>query len=100
PSLELSTLSLHDALPIFPRVFSTAADPGQHVWIGAGERTIVLQRRSDGLPVVFTREPMLPKHCAQAPTATAATAVTALVEILERSEEHTSELQSRENLVC
>lgn len=69
---------------LLPRVFSTAADPGQHVWIGAGERTIVLQRRSDGLPVVFTREPMLPKHCVQAPTATAAIAVTALVEILEQ----------------
>src|SRR5690606_40743785 len=91
PPTPFYTLSLHDALPIF-----AAAVLGRSVagWLGLGQRTIIepltagmsgpranaihtaadLGAKDDpaGLPAVFQ----------------------------SRSEEHTSELQSRENLVC
>src|SRR3712207_8664223 len=75
---EIYTLSLHDALPIFPRV-GLGRDPGQ-VQRVAGEvgdvldlRHLVVVRQDDGA---------------------------ALVGQPARSEEHTSELQSRQYLVC
>src|SRR5690606_41386921 len=73
PSIELSPLSLHDALPILysPGVRSTCASPSN------------LTSRSS----TTDRAGML------MPSARVSVAKT-------RSEEHTSELQSRENLVC
>lgn len=67
---------------LLPRVFSSAQNPGQHTWIGAGERTLVLQRLSDGLPVIFTREPFLPRHCSQPPENSAVNVVVTVSEIL------------------
>ncbi len=48
---------------LMPRVFSAAGPAGQHDWVAASYQTLVLQRRSDGIPVVFTREPFLPSSC-------------------------------------
>src|SRR3712207_8357152 len=73
---EIYTLSLHDALPI-----SRQHRPGQ---AALGQALPILSRQSG-----------LPRRC---PTA-AALAVSARV-CLRRSEEHTSELQSRQYLVC
>src|SRR3712207_7381145 len=76
---EIYTLSLHDALPIYPPrrregVQQVAAVPlGHHARVGEHHHAAVA-RRADQPP-----EPLL-----QA----------------ERSEEHTSELQSRQYLVC
>lgn len=67
---------------LLPRVFSSSQNPGQHIWIGAGERTLVLQRLSDGLPVMFTREPFLPRHCDTPPDASAVAVVDTVAEIL------------------
>src|SRR5690606_42012876 len=64
---ERSTLSLHDALPIFPG--QRAGAPGH------------------ALGVPLSRHPRRAGHGHRQRRAT-------------RSEEHTSELQSRENLVC
>ncbi|PHR64743.1 MAG: hypothetical protein COA51_07020 [Idiomarina sp.] len=69
---------------LLPRVFSSAQNPGQHTWVGAGERTLVLQRLSDGLPVIFTREPFLPSHCLQSPKQSAAQVITTLSEVLSQ----------------
>src|SRR5207253_11025883 len=66
PTTEISTLSLHDALPIFVRAVARRSHPASR-----------LGRRS------------APQLCGLA------LAVTSL-----RSEEHTSELQSRGHLVC
>src|SRR5690606_41160969 len=94
-STEIPTLSLHDALPISWAVPSASvgdahpytraiAHPGGWRW------RIPLQHRM-GNGLVFSTEYTDPEE--------------ALDEFLgavegERSEEHTSELQSRENLVC
>src|SRR5690606_41138904 len=70
PPTEIYTLSLHDALPI------------------SASRTMPETRsRSSSLPLSTIR--------ISAPNSIAARASSAM-----RSEEHTSELQSRENLVC
>src|SRR5207302_3330862 len=67
---SVSSLSLHVALPIFPCVPRAAARPRR--WPGARRRS-----RGNGCS---------PRDRRRAPG--------------QRSEEHTSELQSRENLVC
>src|SRR5437868_9862635 len=68
PPTEIYTLSLHDALPIWPRSgSSTARSPA---WNGAPRSTPVRTCTS--------------RSCGRSP----------------RSEEHTSELQSRFDLVC
>src|SRR5436309_9020692 len=72
---EFYTLSLHDALPIFPGaercVRDGEGDREQHEARGPGAHVDADGRRSS--------------CCSRPPS---------------RSEEHTSELQSRENLVC
>src|SRR5690606_41940932 len=74
PPTELSTLSLHDALPIYGRLWSydPASDAQEFVDLGP-------DCKNPGY--VATRGETVYLACA-------------------RSEEHTSELQSRENLVC
>src|SRR5690606_41661878 len=95
----LDTPSLHDALPIFPRLLGRA---GQHL------PRVRLQEVVDDLqrlhPSVSDQiEPLV--HVAvrwaerRAPLAQLSFA-TQRLQRLPRSEEHTSELQSRENLVC
>src|SRR3712207_6957201 len=74
---EIYTLSLHDALPIFvlrgvARRLQTAVRPSDTVARLGGDEFVVLVEQAD-------------------PDA---------VEALARSEEHTSELQSRQYLVC
>src|SRR3712207_7787653 len=68
---EIYTLSLHDALPIFPSVRTTP--------LSSADRTLVLMRTST------PRRRSTPRACSPS---------------CGRSEEHTSELQSRQYLVC
>src|SRR3712207_6931464 len=68
---EIYTLSLHDALPIFLRAGLAHAGSAHHVARG-------LPRRDHRVDVLLRRH----------------------AHVDERSEEHTSELQSRQYLVC
>src|SRR3712207_8125839 len=72
---EIYTLSLHDALPILPN----------HSKIGQEK-----QEGGDKMPIYITTDydPVPPGL------------YTARLDMIERSEEHTSELQSRQYLVC
>src|SRR3712207_8516446 len=67
---EIYTLSLHDALPIYYGI-------EQIGWLGRSKPTAMYYRR-------FQEEPPIPQMSEEA----------------IRSEEHTSELQSRQYLVC
>src|SRR5690606_39966885 len=78
---ELYTLSLHDALPIWTRL--RARQPGSGAALGPA-------RGGSG-----TQEPD-----AAAPQALGDPRRAGFARRRTRSEEHTSELQSRENLVC
>src|SRR5690606_41744122 len=93
---ELSTLSLHDALPIWPvlrqlqrhrlaRRFSRVRVAGAH--------------RAGGEPARVSGSPGRRPAPRQVGAGGAAAAAEAGLQ-RNRSEEHTSELQSRENLVC
>src|SRR5690606_41467034 len=90
---DMSTLSLHDALPI------SACWPARHLR-GAADRCAVSRGGQDIMSQLSQVQDVLlaePRgFCA---------GVDRAIEIVERalaqrSEEHTSELQSRENLVC
>src|SRR5690606_41296234 len=88
PTTEICTLSLHDALPIcrpwFPRLVVSSR-------IGArirGDAGIDIRSRSDARRTGACRA--ADPHPPASPPASQD----------HRSEEHTSELQSRENLVC
>src|SRR3712207_7870601 len=76
---EIYTLSLHDALPILPTMHLAAERDQRRV---ADPRREEQQRR--------------PPH----PRATRRLAGTGVAAVRVRSEEHTSELQSRQYLVC
>src|SRR5690606_40346938 len=84
-SIEIYTLSLHDALPILK---------------------LDAPFREDGLPTLRrrTRRLMRDRPVATAAhvadVAKAAPVIARRILLPSRSEEHTSELQSRENLVC
>src|SRR5690606_41444002 len=95
---DMYTLSLHDALPIFDQLATLedqqggdAADTvlGRDLGVGVDveldDLQLAVELVSDGL------------HVRSEGTAGAAPRGP---EVHERSEEHTSELQSRENLVC
>src|SRR5439155_24317152 len=87
---EIYTLSLHDALPISILV----VQPGQDVGIGDDRVAAQLQAAvafGDGAPVVLHQ---IDEH----PLARLGEERGDL--LAERSEEHTSELQSRGHLVC
>src|SRR5690606_40449598 len=82
---ELYTLSLHDALPISPRLCPLA-----------GQRPEPAHRAGDHQPAVG--EALRHRH--RAHHQRLRHAGRSAVPPGARSEEHTSELQSRENLVC
>src|SRR5690606_40964189 len=99
PTTDIHTLSLHDALPIF------CSAPPCRVRCGCLRETISAsdQRRcAAGPPAQPARRRLvlwtgLWVSCATAPGPSQKRAPNGA---LFRSEEHTSELQSRENLVC
>src|SRR5690606_42135505 len=84
---EIYTLSLHDALPIFEDLHRGVrvhlADPAQHHQRGP-------HRRSDPAEAGEVDGPVRAQYVPEGRPAG----------LGARSEEHTSELQSRENLVC
>src|SRR5690606_42140312 len=84
---EIYTLSLHDALPIF-QIGITASRQDQGLPLAVGEFFGYKKGAAhlSGLPRRFCRS--IGRH------------ITNKNSKVERSEEHTSELQSRENLVC
>src|SRR5690606_42136331 len=84
---EPYTLSLHDALPIYPSPADVGALPRrvEHRLEGVGGVGVVHGQR-EGLTLVDALEPTGDDGDGG--------------EAAGRSEEHTSELQSRENLVC
>src|SRR2546421_12364074 len=71
---EIYTLSLHDALPIFPKPESYGKDSFNPQCVGFSPNTVIVDR----LRPCSARSPRTG----------------------DRSEEHTSELQSRSDLVC
>src|SRR5690606_42108702 len=99
PSAETSTLSLHDALPIYDtatwltpegiplrRVYTASDLEGlDHLDVPPGFPPYV----RGPYPTMYVRSPWTIRQYAGFSTAEES-----------RSEEHTSELQSRENLVC
>src|SRR5690606_39404627 len=95
PASHTSPLALHDALPIFKPLLGNAAG-----WVIAAGLGVIYV----ALLGVASRYPDLEMDDPEAPTMvmpqTRPTLMTGLHYILPRSEEHTSELQSRENLVC
>src|SRR5690606_40690860 len=84
---HISTLSLHDALPISPIPGSDLP----HVLSGDDLRNMMLGETSEE---VKRKTSLLTR------VATKIGAATGMTANIDRSEEHTSELQSRENLVC
>src|SRR5206468_6268791 len=88
------TLSLHDALPI--------SEPPACRQRLAGERVVGLARVGV-VEVIAAKKPLRVVAVVLQIRARAETALGAFVEVqceLQRSEEHTSELQSRSDLVC
>src|SRR5690606_41774997 len=75
---EIYTLSLHDALPIFAGWTRTSIPSGVR---SARHNSLITQPISRALATSAAVTPVMPSR-------------------YTRSEEHTSELQSRENLVC
>src|SRR2546427_6524823 len=77
---EIYTLSLHDALPIYPAIRLSAQDSQYGIrGLGTPGRWESVRARSTG-GAFGPFDPLSP--------------------LMERSEEHTSELQSQSNLVC
>src|SRR5690606_41365199 len=96
---ELYTLSLHDALPI-----SAAAIQASTSFIGGTSSLSFLRLQAAGeiiqlLRFIDIRWSANIVSYFEVSTIDP-TSISILVDIVERSEEHTSELQSRENLVC
>src|SRR5207249_10557390 len=86
PTSEFSTLSLHDALPIWSFRLSAARDPRWRRGMrDRGSPAAPCDRSRRGIPraSVWFRDRGIPRR-----------------ERSHRSEEHTSELQSRFDLVC
>src|SRR3712207_7264060 len=79
---EIYTLSLHDALPIY---------------LDKASAMMAHQRRAGALPV---RRRRVPAHHREQLRADREHGVERQIGVLRRSEEHTSELQSRQYLVC
>src|SRR5690606_41649970 len=91
------TLSLHDALPIWGRSMSVLADRLKSAAVDLQDLASVigaLERERD-----YYRD-MAVRLMEMVDRQSLSYAEAVQVEEFERSEEHTSELQSRENLVC
>src|SRR5690606_41416457 len=94
PTTQLHTLSLHDALPILNRLVTllTTKEP-EIQFVALRNINLIVQRRpgilAHEMRVFFIKynDPIYVK-------------MEKLEIMIMRSEEHTSELQSRENLVC
>src|SRR5206468_12904649 len=84
---EIYTLSLHDALPIYAKVVENL--------IAARSRN-----KRSGLADLTSREEQLLAAVAEGKNNAAIASALHLTEGAVRSEEHTSELQSRSDLVC
>src|SRR5690606_39849253 len=91
PPTELYTLSLHDALPISP------ASPVASGPVASGSDTS--PRPGATSAPTCTVSPVAPVSPVASPCSRAGVSPAAM-SLRPRSEEHTSELQSRENLVC
>src|SRR5690606_41277247 len=89
---ELYPLSLHDALPIWMRSGSARRLASARRATGTPVRREIADRVSPGSTVTSRAARVAPKAIPERRSAPAA--------VRARSEEHTSELQSRENLVC
>src|SRR5690606_41946195 len=94
---EIDALSLHDALPIFSELTCVAASPAS-IHAGIDE----LRAERFGLFLRFRPHVVTFGHSAEAPRRRQRLQAgdTQAHDQSARSEEHTSELQSRENLVC
>src|SRR5690606_42096943 len=97
---ELSTLSLHDALPI-----CAGQDQAEAVPVGGdAAHGPVRERRNEDPGAGYSLEHAAESHRSRwIEKALGLTVVSHQARVLGehlRSEEHTSELQSRENLVC
>src|SRR5690606_41847689 len=93
---DTCTPSLHDALPIFEQAQAERqAVQRQVLELGQG---LALHALLDGLAVLVEVVELL-GHVAYQRLVVAQQALDAQAHVV-RSEEHTSELQSRENLVC
>src|SRR5690606_41310345 len=98
PTREIESLSLHDALPIYekgPCRSGTVLRVSSRYTRGLGGR----RTPDQGVAEVCG------DHLAELPVSVGAAAVVVAFHVSQvdraaRSEEHTSELQSRENLVC
>src|SRR5256886_5064576 len=83
---EIYTLSLHDALPIStPQAISALQKEGLRIVVVTGDRKESARMVADKLGIAEVRAEVLPEEKS---------------EVVKRSEEHTSELQSQSNLVC
>src|SRR5690606_41272442 len=96
---NIYTLSLHDALPILEsdriKLYSLVGMTGKpNLKRGEPMNTATTEPKSVKLKVAFATQPEF--FCKPAEHRDSFV----LVSELDRSEEHTSELQSRENLVC
>src|SRR5690606_41004666 len=89
-----STLSLHDALPILPVLLLLGL-----VKLDPRVRTPRQLETLAGLPVLGVI-PRFPTRATRARNLRRLSLAAMLFACVPRSEEHTSELQSRENLVC
>src|SRR5690606_40579040 len=92
-STQLAPLSLHDALPISWGSSRTTRVSGPRWWCPSLPASSLRMQRHE-VPARFA--PRGPAHA----DATRTSAVVSATRLTDRSEEHTSELQSRENLVC
>src|SRR5690606_41703151 len=90
PTLELYPLSLHDALPISPSAASSSP-----TCRSSSRRWSPASRSGRSSTPASTRPPRRSSARASTTSASPPRGLRAW-----RSEEHTSELQSRENLVC
>src|SRR5207248_9961092 len=95
---ELYALSLHDALPIYRRIFALLFRTAVFTLLVLALAGIQLQKISDRMTVIYLldQSESIPKPTREAML----TYVSKDIEKHRRSEEHTSELQSPYDLVC
>src|SRR5690606_41706388 len=89
PTTFFYTLSLHDALPIFPTAIHVSFFMRFRIALRLGCPVPMAS------PAIYRRPRSLPRQERERPASKTPAASNCM-----RSEEHTSELQSRENLVC